>query len=208
MSRIPQRAKPRPNASRAVRRLVRDVARQLPEFRHVRADRIIVVAGEARRASRATIRPLRFPDTASLVSKSGLRRKPRVSFRGHDVLYVITLRPLFFRSSSPEKRVETILHELFHLSPRFDGTLDPAHRHDVLPGPAFEKAFRPLVKRYLALCPAEVLTRLSVNGEVLVRQWLEKPSNAFRLDSKVRRTYTEAQTFLGPVRMITRQTQH
>lgn len=198
----------RPNVSRAVRLLIRDVARRLPEFRHVRADRLIVVAGEARRASRATVRPLRFQETATLVSENGKRRKPRVSFRGHDVLYVVTLRPLFFRSSTPEKRVETVLHELFHISPAFDGTLDPKRRHAVLPGPEFERLFRPIVKRYLATCRAEVLERLAVNGDVLVRQWLEKPPATFPVRSRQRKVYAESQTFMGPVRMITRTTRH
>jgi hypothetical protein len=198
----------RPNLSRAVRLLIRDVARRVPEFAHVRADQLLVVAGEARRASRATIRPLRFQDTGRLTSKRGTLRKPRIRFKGHDVLYVITLRPLFFRASTPETRVETVLHELFHVSEAFDGTLDPARRHAALPAEAFDRAFRPIVKRYLASCPDEVLARLAVDGEVLVRQWLEKPPRLLKKGSRQRRSYDDRQTFLGPVRMITRSTRH
>ena len=44
----------RPNLSRVVRLLIRDIARRLPELAHVRAERVLVVAGEARRRSRAT----------------------------------------------------------------------------------------------------------------------------------------------------------
>ncbi len=204
----PERRQRRPNVSRAVRLLIRDVARHLPEFRHVRAEQVLVVAGEARRTSRATIRPLRFADTGKRRSSTTSRRKPMVSFRGKTVLYIITLRPLFFRASSAEKRVETIIHELFHMNALFNGTLDPAHRHSVLNGPAFEKALRPLVKRYLATCSAETIARLAHNGDVLVRQWLEKPSITYRPGSKERSRYSEAQTFLGPVRMITRSTRH
>lgn len=194
----------RPNVSRAVRQLIRDVARRVPEFAHVKADRIVVVAGEARRASRATVRPMRFADGART---KGTRRKPAMHFRGHDILYVITLRPLFFRTGTAEKRIETVLHELLHLAPAFDGSLDPARRHHSS-GDGFESALRPLVKRYLAECPAEVLDRLAVDGEVLVRQWLEKPPASFKVGAKVRRRYSEEQTFLGPVRMITRTTRH
>jgi hypothetical protein len=202
----------RPNVSRAVKQLIRDVARRLPEYGHVKAERILVVAGEARRASRATVRPMRFP-SGRLVEEGGARgkgrrrRRPKVTYRGHDVLYVITLRPLFFRASTPEQRVETILHELFHVSGRFDGTLAPERRHAAM-GDRFEAELRPLVKRYLAACPARVLASLAVDGEVLARQWLEKPANAFRDGDRVRKRYTEAQTFLGPVRMVTRQTRH
>jgi hypothetical protein len=124
------------------------------------------------------------------------------------VLYVMTLRPLFFRASTPEKRVETVIHELFHASAAFDGTLDPARRHAAMPGPLFQRALRPLVKRYLAVCPPEVLARLAVDGEVLVRQWLERPPGSYRPGSGARPAYDETQTFLGPVRMITRAARH
>jgi predicted metallopeptidase len=202
------RAALRPNVSRAVRLLIRDISRQLPEFSHVRSDRILVVAGEARRASRATIRPMRFPETGARHSKHKQLWKPRVTFRGQPILYVITLRPLFFRNSSVDQRIETILHELFHLSQTFNGTLDPQRRHSVLNRTAFSNALRPLIRRYLALCPEELRDRLAFNGEVRVRQWLEKPPRTYRRGSRQRRVYDETQTFLGPVRMITRTTRH
>lgn len=201
------RSKTRPNFSRIVRQLVRDIARHVPELRHVRSENILVVAGEARRASRATIRPMRFPNGRRLLPAEK-RRKPRVTFRGKEILYVMILRPLFFQNSTAEKRIETVIHELFHVSNAFDGTLDPLRRHSALKRPAFEHALRPLVKRYLALCPAETLARFAHNGEVRVRQWLEKPPNSYRSQSNGRRRYDDAQTFLGPVRMHTRQTRH
>jgi hypothetical protein len=201
------RSKARPNLSRQVRLLIRDIARRVPELAHVRADRVLVVAGEARRASRATIRPLRFP--GGLARKPGSElRKPRVRFRGRKILYVITLRPLFFRASTAEQRIETVIHELFHTAAEFDGSLDPARRHQALKGSAFESSLRPLVKRYLAKCSAKSIARVSMNGEVLVRQWLERPPTSYRPGVRVRRRYDESQTFLGPVRMITRQTRH
>src|SRR4051794_10374147 len=119
----------RPNVSRVVRQVIRDAARRLPELAHVKTDRIVVIAGEARRASRATVRPMRFPGGRR--AKGG-RRKPSMSFRGHDVLYVITLRPLFFRTGTAEKRIETVLHELLHIAREFDGSLDPDRRHATL----------------------------------------------------------------------------
>lgn len=206
----PVRSKKRPNLSRSVRLLLRDVAKRVPELSHVKADAVLVVAGEARRASRATVRPLCFQETGTDRSLDERRRKPRVYFRGTRILYVVTLRPLFFQRSTPEQRIETLLHELFHVSPFFDGTLDPRRRHRFLPAESFDKSFRPIVKRYLASCPQSVLDRMAVDGEVMVRQWLEKPALWFPSEGKVRvrRRFTEDQTFLGPVRMITRQTRH
>ena len=196
----------RPNLSRAVRMLIREIAATLPEFEHVRSERILVVSGEARRASRATIRPMRF--SVGQRTSSGGRRKPKVTFRGRDILYVLTLRPLFFRASTAEQRIETVIHELFHVSQSFDGTLDPDRRHEALQKQAFERQLRPLVKRYLAVCPAPTLARFRANGEVLVRHWLEKPPGSIRASTKGRRRYDETHTFLGPVRMITKKTRH
>ena len=188
----------RPNLSRVVRLVIRDIARQLPEFSHVRADRLLVVAGEARRRSRATIRPLRSAVTGS-------RGRPRVRFRGREVRYLLTLRPLFFRDATVDERLATVLHELFHLPASFDGTLAPSRRHAVLPGPAFDALLSPLVARYRALCPESLLRQLAFDGEVLVRQWLEKPPVKLKPGRHGRRVYDEAQTFLGPVRMRTRR---
>jgi predicted metallopeptidase len=186
--RVRARRAERPNATLLCRRVVDDMTRRLPELAHVRASRILFVAGEARRGSRATIRPLG-------------EGKPKVVLRGRKALYCVTLRPKFFRSSAPEQRVATLLHELLHIAKRFDGTLDPERRHSKVPPARFEALLRPLVKRYLAEGDAALLGALAHNGEVLARQWLERPTG--RRNGK--QTYTEKDLFLGPVQMITRR---
>ncbi|MHB8420611.1 MAG: putative metallopeptidase [Myxococcales bacterium] len=184
----------RPQLGPVLRRLVRDAAARLPELAHVRASQLLFVAGEARRASRATIRPLG--------GKS--KRRPEVHFRGQRILYLVTLRPRFFRDSTAESRVETILHELYHVSTRFDGTLHRGRRHAVLTGKKFARRLEPLVRRYLTGMPEELLEALSHDGEVLVRQWLEKPPASTRR-GLTRRRYDDAHLFIGPVEMITRR---
>ena len=96
---------------------MRDLSLRSPEYRHIQPGRVLVVAGEARRGSRGTVKPLTFAKGASR-DGSGVR-KPVVRLNGKRMLYCITLRPLFFRSSRPSQRVETLLHELFHVSPGF-----------------------------------------------------------------------------------------
>jgi len=198
---VPGLSKPRYNFNRAVRAIVADVAKRLPEFAHIRASQILVVAGEARRASRATVKPLCFGG-GKLEDSSG-RCKPRVEVKGRRMLYCITLRPLFFRCSTPQARVATLLHELFHISRDFDGTLDPGRRHH-LAGETFEASLIPLVQRYLSSSPASTVEALGHHGEVSIWHWLEKPVASYlpRQD-KVRTSYTEAQLFLGQVQMLT-----
>jgi hypothetical protein len=195
-------ARRRPNFNKTLRALIRDIAAKMPEFGHVKPGRILVIAGEARRASRGTVKPLCFRGGKSM-DRSG-RRKPVIRIRGKRMLYCITLRPLFFRGSTAQARVETVLHELFHLSRRFDGTLHAGRRHAVL-GKAFSRKLKPLVRRYLKLCPPELLGALAHTGEVRVLQWLERPGPAYvpGTHRRVRKVYTEDQLYYGISRMVT-----
>lgn len=174
----------------------------MPEFAHVRPGRILVVAGEARRASRGTVKPLCFRGGKS-TDRFG-RRKPIIRIRGKRMLYCITLRPLFFRASKAQARIETVMHELFHLSRRFDGTLHAKRRHAVL-GKDFSRKLRPLVRRYLKLCTPELLAAMAHSGEVRVLQWLERPGPAYHPGGsrRVRKVYTDEQLYYGIARMVT-----
>src|SRR2546426_7015685 len=137
----------RPNLPLAVKRLIRDAVARLPELAHVRPARILVVAGEARRASRATIRAAHFKETGGRQSGVGRRKKPLIRLKGKKVLYVITLRPLWFLDSTPEERISTVLHELYHISTHFDGTLHRGRRHEQLPGRQYRRRVRGLRDR-------------------------------------------------------------
>jgi predicted metallopeptidase len=196
------RGVPRLNVTLAVKRLVRDVAARVPELAHVRASRVLVVAGEARRASRATIRP------AGGKARSRAASRPVIRVKGRTILYVITLRPLWFRGSTPEERIATILHELYHASRRFDGTLHRGRRHASLPKVAYDRKIRALLGRYLAVAPAEIVAPFAASGTVRARMWLERPAAARPNGAPARRLYTERQLFYGPVRMITPRGPH
>ncbi len=191
----------RPNLTHAVRALIDHVAKTMPEFRHIDAARIVIVAGEARRGSRSTVRPLAFSGGRRADSLG--RRKPLVKVGGVRALYTITLRPLFFRRSTPRQRVATVLHELFHISRAFDGTLDAARRHEHA-GDGFEAAFRPVVRRAWRSLPRELRAPFAYDGEVWMRQWLERPQ-AWVDGEKAshRAVYTERHLFNGVVRMKT-----
>ena len=179
---------------------MRDLAVRSPEFAHLVAARVLVVAGEARRGSRGSVKPLAFARAKSR-DHSGVR-KPVVRVDGRRMLYCVTLRPLFFRDSRPEQRIETLLHELYHVSPAFDGTLDPARRHARLGG-KFSRRFRPLLRRYLRDCPPDVLAPFAHHGPVRILAWLERPP-ATHARGRSRRVYTEEQLYTVTVQMLTR----
>jgi predicted metallopeptidase len=187
---------PRLNLTLAVKRLIRDVAARVPELAHVRPGRILVIAGEARRASRATIRPARASPSA--------RARPVIRVKGREILYVVTLRPLWFLESTARERIGTILHELYHASTRFDGTLHRGRRHSRMPLAVYNRKIRRLLEGYLAVAPEEIVAPFSATGTVRARMWLERPAWS-QGDRRGRQLYTERQLFHGPARMITRR---
>ena len=192
IAKVRARRAERPNATLLCRRVVADMVRALPELSHIRPARILFIAGEARRGSRATIRPL------------GGNARARVTIKGRRALYCVTLRPKFFRASTPEQRVATLLHELLHVSRQFDGGLDPERRHSRLGQEQFEALLRPLLKRYLARGDPSLIGGLAHHGEVLARQWLERPTGR----NSAGQAYTEKHLFLGPLVMVTRRKLH
>ncbi len=175
----------------------------MPEFAHLEPSRILVVAGEARRASHATVKPLAFG--RGIRTDAFGRYKPLVKIKRKRMLYCVTLRPLFFRSITARERIATVLHELFHISTLFDGTLDASRRHSSL-GKRFEAKFRPLERSLWRALPPEVLAPFAYDGEVRVLQWLERPSAWLPGEkASARRIYTEAHLFTGVIRMMTRR---
>lgn len=191
----------RPDFNLAVNALIRHVALAMPEFVHLQPDRILVVAGEARRASRGTVKPLSFAKGKRRDAFG--RKKALVKLDGVRMLYCVTLRPLFFRASTPRARVATVLHELFHISRKFDGTLDRARTHSRL-GPKFEARFKPLERRLWKTLPAALRQQFAYDGEVKMLQWLERPTSVLPGErSSTRRVYTRAHLFHGVMRMKT-----
>ncbi len=191
----------RPDFTQAVYALIAHVQRAHAEFKHLDPRRILVIAGEARRASRGTVKPLTFAEKKRTDSMG--RRKPLVKIGGRQMLYSITLRPLFFRRSTPRQRVATVLHELFHIAHAFDGTLDHQRRHDEA-GEGFEATFAPIERRVWKRLPAQLIAPFAYDGEVRVLQWLEKPQSWMPGErASHRKLYTEAHLFEGVVRLKT-----
>jgi predicted metallopeptidase len=104
----------------------------MPEFGHIDPTRVLVCVSSTRgggvHGTYAKIHPLRFEDgTRSRIITRGLRRyvyeMPTISHRGVDMLYVVYfLVPRFLNLTFREKMI-TLFHELFHISPEFNGDI-------------------------------------------------------------------------------------
>ena len=147
--------------SRAVADLCDDVSRRLPELNHVRMDKIAVCFAQTRTHAmhglQAKLTPLRFRQGAMTTTRRG--RTYTVQRLIHDkreMLYILTFYlPRFLNHTFREKFV-TILHELFHISPRFDGDIRRfdgryhVHSHSQK---EYDQEMDRLAQHYLAMQP-------------------------------------------------------
>jgi hypothetical protein len=112
----------------AMRALCRDVSIRCPAFAHVDLERVLISFTPSRNASpyglQARVTPMRFRDGATTRRFRGvLYRVQRYFVDGRDILYLVTFcLPRFLDQSFTEKLV-TVFHELYHLSPQFNGDL-------------------------------------------------------------------------------------
>jgi hypothetical protein len=120
------------NLTRELERLVSHVTAHVPELSHIGPDRLLICISSTRgggiRGTYAKIHPLRFPGGAKTLERrrgrhTWLSTMPSVIRGGEEILYVIYfLVPRFFDLSLREKLV-TVFHELYHISPAFDGDI-------------------------------------------------------------------------------------
>ena len=151
----------------AMRRLCADIAQRLPEFDHVRMDQIAVTFAQARRhvsyGLQAKLTPLRFEGGQLVTRRRGQMWTIERWYSGDvEMLYILTFYlPRFLEQSFREKLI-TIVHELYHISPRFDGDIRrlPGHYHvHSHSQKEYDRQMDRLVDRYLEDDPPEGLYR-------------------------------------------------
>ena len=113
----------------AMRRLCDDMVRRVPELAHIDLTRVAFSFCQARKAVRhglyASLTPLRFAggqtETVRRGRRWGIQRLKDSS--GLEMLYILNFYlPRYLELHFPEK-LTTVVHELWHISPQFDGDL-------------------------------------------------------------------------------------
>ena len=112
-----------------MRRLCVDMTRRLPELGHIRMSEVAVAIAQTRRpvahGMYAALTPLRFEDgqrRGQVKGQSYLMERV-LDPGGNELLYILTFYlPRFMEVDLGEKLV-TIIHELWHISPDFDGDI-------------------------------------------------------------------------------------
>lgn len=164
----PEGRRPRPTArseaakpldfSHAMHRLCRDVADRCQAVGHVHMPRVLVSFTPSRNRSRyglqARVTPLRFRNGALTRRQGAVEYQVQRYFvDDREMLYLLTFCLPRFLDQSFEEKLITVFHELYHVSPEFDGDLRrhpgryAVHSHSK---DRYDRHMAELVKRYLA----------------------------------------------------------
>jgi hypothetical protein len=120
------------NLTLELERLIGDIVRRVEAFSHIDPERVMVCVATTRgsgiHGTYAKIHPLRFAGGSRTTTIRKRRRTllcemTPVTCRGVEILYVIYfLVPRFLNLPLRDKLI-TIFHELFHISPEFNGDI-------------------------------------------------------------------------------------
>jgi hypothetical protein len=150
------------NITGACRVICSAIGKQVPELTHLDVQRIGFSVSQTRRRTHygiyASLTPLRFKDGAA----TQWRRNSEVAIQqvldeqGRELLYLLTLYLPRFMDIPFDEKLITIFHELWHISPRFDGDI---RRHEgrcyahTSSKAAFDRQMKILAERWLAITP-------------------------------------------------------
>ena len=112
-----------------MRRLCDDMVRQLPELHHIDLTRVALSFSQARKPQAeglyASLTPLRFAGGSTETVRRGRRWGIHrlVDAAGREMLYILNFYLPRFMDLALREKLATVLHELWHIGPRFDGDL-------------------------------------------------------------------------------------
>lgn len=143
-------------------RLVADIAISVAEFSHIDPERLMVCVNSGRNSQHgvfAKIHHLRFQggERVQIVRRGRNSYRctmPQISHKGVDILYVIYFTLPRFMDRPFKDKLVTIFHELYHISPRFDGDIRRFSGKNFAHGSSAKKynqLMESFVERYLQL---------------------------------------------------------
>jgi len=145
----------------AMRRFCDDVCQRHPEFRHIDMNRVAVTFAQTRSpvewGMQARLTPMRFEQGATTERRDGRTwTVQRLYHQGQEMLYILTFYlPRFLNQTYTEKLV-TVFHELYHISPVFDGDIRRfegncyMHTHSQ---DSYDRQMEKFVRQYLRMKP-------------------------------------------------------
>ena len=106
--------------------LIKDIVETHPSFNHIVLNKILVAispSNGSRNGIVAKLRPMRFEGGSRTRVFQGFQYKaPEINFGKNSILYIVYFHlPRFLNHGNFENRLATVLHELYHISPSFNG---------------------------------------------------------------------------------------
>ncbi len=173
----------------AMRRLCRDMVARLAELSHIDLERVAISLCQTRQNGShglyASLTPLKFEAGADQQVLEGRRYGVQrlCDQQGRELLYILSFFLPRFQNTSLEEKLSTVLHELWHVSPEFDGDLRRHEGRCYAHGPSqreYDAQMDRLAQRWLALDPPghlyEFLTLdfaelVAEHGQVVGARW-------------------------------------
>ena len=112
-----------------MRRLCEDMTDRVPELRHINMSLVAISFSQARKKTTwgmyASLTPLRFENGQRYTVRNGrkLAVQKVVDSSGREMLYILNFYLPRFLEMGFEGKLSTVIHELWHISPLFDGDL-------------------------------------------------------------------------------------
>jgi hypothetical protein len=162
---------------------------RLEVLRHVDMNRVAVSLCQTRRRSafglQASLTPLKFEAGTDVCVIEGQRYGAGrlTDENGREFLYILSFYLPRYQNLSWEEKLSTVLHELWHISPRFDGDLRRHAGRCSAHGPSqdqYDAQMDELAQRWLALDPPEhayeflaldFAALAAVHGKVVGTHW-------------------------------------
>lgn len=108
--------------------LMEDVVKTHPSFSHIKLKNVIVAISPSNGSKNgvvAKLRPLRFDGGSNTRKIRGIEyTAPEINVNGNNILYIIYFHlPRFLNHGNFDNKMSTVLHELYHISPLFNGDI-------------------------------------------------------------------------------------
>ncbi|MDR1959906.1 MAG: hypothetical protein LBQ54_12825 [Planctomycetaceae bacterium] len=165
----------------AMRSVCEDICNIIPEFQHIEMDRVAISFSQTRHSKNygvfASLTPLRFLDGRVSMQHNGKRwaiQRYR-SLDGFEYYYILYFYLPRFLDLKLTDKLETILHELYHINPLFNGDIRRFEGRNYAHGNSqkeYDAVVRRLTKKWLEHNPPpEIWEFLRYNYNDLVEKF-------------------------------------
>jgi len=147
----------------AMRNVCEDICYRIPEFVHVEMDRVAISFSQTRHSQNygvfASLTPLRFLDGRASIEHRGRRwaiQRYR-SLDGFEYYYILYFYLPRFLDLKLTDKLETIIHELYHINPLFNGDIRRFEGRNYAHGNSqkeYDAVVRRLTKKWLEQDPS------------------------------------------------------